>query len=240
MKEYGLARINNVQRACELIEYLKNRPKTEMVGLGLLFGEPGLGKSRFARLSAIQNDYIYFRLEASMTLKNFAIKLLEMIHFHFGIPKIKISGNSNIIINKALDVLRNYENTVIVIDEVDYAYKSPKILGTIRDIVDETLSIVILVGMADAKEKLLTLDTHYFDRCNFFCEFKPLNSEDIHLICKEVCEVKIDPRLVKALSEKTKGNIRKLIKILYSIENLAENENLKEVGPEHLSLSKVV
>ncbi len=240
MKEYGLARINNVQRASELIEYLKNRPKTEMVGLGLIYGEPGLGKSRFARLSAIQNDYIYFRLEASMTLKNFAIKLLEMIHFHFSIPKMKITGNANVIINKALDVLRNYENTVIVIDEVDYAFKSAKILGTIRDIVDETLSIVILVGMADAKEKLLTLDTHYFDRCNFFCEFKPLNSEDIHLICKEVCEVKIDPRLVKALSEKTKGNIRKLIKILYSIENLAENENIKEVGPEHLSLSKVV
>jgi len=240
MKEYGLARINNVQRASELIEYLKNRPKTEMVGLGLIYGEPGLGKSRFARLSAIQNDYIYFRLEASMTLKNFATKLLEMVNFHFGIPNTKITGNSNMIINKALNILRNYENTVIVIDEVDYAFKAQKILGSIRDIVDETLSIVILVGMADAKEKLLMLDSHYFDRCNFFCEFKPLNSEDIHLICKEVCQVKIDPRLVKALSEKTKGNIRKLIKILYSIENLAENENLKEVGPEHLSLSKVV
>ncbi len=240
MKEYGLARINNVERASELIEYLKHRPKTEMVGLGLIYGEPGLGKSRFARLSAIQNDYIYFRLEASMSLKSFATKLLEMVNFHFGIPKSKITGNSNMIINKALNILRNYENTVIVIDEVDYAFKAQKILGSIRDIVDETLSIVILVGMADAKEKLLMLDSHYFDRCNFFCEFKPLNSEDIHLICKEVCEVKIDPRLVKALSEKTKGNIRKLIKILYSIENLAENEKLKEVGPEHLSLSKVV
>ena len=179
-------------------------------------------------------------MEASMTLRNFAVKLLEMIYFHFGMPKMKITGNANDILNRSLDILRNYENTVIMIDEIDYAFKSKKILGSIRDVVDETLSVVILVGMADAKEKLLQLDSHYFDRCNFFCEFKPLNSEDIHLICKEVCEVKIDPRLVKALSEKTKGNIRKLIKILYSIENLAENENLKEVGPEHLSLKKVI
>lgn len=235
MKENGLAKIGNVRKANELIEYLKNRPKTEMVGLGLIYGQPGLGKSRFARVSAIQNDYIYFRLEASMTLKNFAIKLLEMIHYHFDMPKTTIKGNANQILNKAIEVLRNYANTVIVIDEIDYAFNSRKILGTIRDIVDETLSIVILVGMSDAKEKLLSLDSHYFDRCNFFCEFKPLSPDDIQLICKEICDVKIDPLVIKYLSNKTNGNIRKLIKILYSLENLATRDNLEEISIEHLT-----
>ncbi|MFA6759178.1 MAG: ATP-binding protein, partial [Bacteroidales bacterium] len=141
MKENGLAKIGNVRKANDLIEYLKNRPKTEMVGLGLIYGQPGLGKSRFARVSAIQNDYIYLRLEASMTLKSFATKLLEMIYYHFDMPKTVIKGNVSQILDKSLEILRNYINTVIVIDEIDYAFNSRKILGTIRDIVDETLSI---------------------------------------------------------------------------------------------------
>ncbi|MCK9427945.1 MAG: AAA family ATPase [Acholeplasmataceae bacterium] len=235
MKENGLAKIGNVRKANDLIEYLKNRPKTEMVGLGLIYGQPGLGKSRFARVSAIQNDYIYLRLEASMTLKSFATKLLEMIYYHFDMPKTVIKGNVSQILDKSLEILRNYINTVIVIDEIDYAFNSRKILGTIRDIVDETLSIVILVGMSDAKENLLSLDSHYFDRCNFFCEFKPLNTDDIQLICKEICEVKIDPLVIKYLSSKTNGNIRKLIKILYSLENLATRDNLEEISIEHLT-----
>ena len=62
MREYTLAKTNNVKKGYELFDYLINRPKTEMVGLGLIYGPPGLGKSRFARQTAIQNNYIYFRM----------------------------------------------------------------------------------------------------------------------------------------------------------------------------------
>ena len=236
MREYSLAKTQNVHKAYELIEYLKNRPKTEMVGLGLLFGEPGLGKSRFARQASIQNDYIYFRLEATMTAKSFASRLLEMIYFHFGMPKIGFRGTANELLKRCLDILQNYENTIIVIDEVDYAFKSKKILGSIRDIVDETLSIIILVGMADAKEKLLIADAHYFDRCNFFCEFKSLSINDMILLCKDVCDVEIDESVIRHLSKKTKGNIRKLIKTLYSLESFAKAQNITVIKPEHLDV----
>ena len=235
MREYTLARIKNVKRAEELFIYLKNRPKTEMVGLGLMYGPPGLGKSRYARQTAIQNDYIYLRLEATMTAKTFAIKLLKMIHYHFGMPEMKIRGTTNEIFSRIVDILQNYDDVVIVIDEIDYAFKSKKILGSIRDIVDETLTIVVLVGMADAKEKLLLADSHYFDRCNFFCEFKKLDANDINLLCKEISEVKLKPKLIDYLSKKTQGNIRKLVKSLYSIEEIAKNLNISEIGPEHLS-----
>lgn len=230
MKEYALVKTQNVKEAERLIRYLHERPITEMVGLGLIYGPPGLGKSRFARQTAIQRDYIYLRLEATMTVKSFAVKLLEMIHFHFGMPKMRFRGTANEIFNRSLSILRNYPNTVLIVDEIDYAFNSKKILGSIRDIVDETLAIVILVGMADAKEKLLLADSHYFDRCNFFCEFKKLDQADTMHLCSEICDVKLDPALIKHLSAKTKGNIRKMVKVLYSVENVAKNENLAEVG----------
>ncbi|KQC06163.1 MAG: hypothetical protein APR54_07650 [Candidatus Cloacimonas sp. SDB] len=230
MKEYALVKTQNVKEAEQLIRYLYERPVTEMVGLGLIYGPPGLGKSRFARQTAIQKDYIYLRLEATMTVKSFAIKLLEMIHFHFGMPKMRFRGTANEIFNRSLTIMHNYPNTVIIIDEIDYAFKSRKILGSIRDIVDETLAIVVLVGMADAKEKLLLADSHYFDRCNFFCEFRKLDQEDTHLLCREICDVELDTDLIKHIASKTKGNIRKLVKILYSVENIAKTDNLAQIG----------
>lgn len=234
MREYTLVKTKNVIRAYDLFDYLIKRPKTEMVGLGLIYEPPGLGKSRFARQSAIQNDYIYFRLEATMTAKSFAGRLLERIYYHFGMPKIGVRGTANDIFQRCVDILSNFENTVIVIDEIDYAFKNKKILGSIRDIVDQTLSIVVLVGMSDAKESLLSADAHYFDRCNFFCQFKPLEIDDLILLCKEVCEVKVDDTVIQFIAKKTKGNIRKFIKSLYSLENLAESQDLTHIKPEHL------
>jgi len=230
MKEYALVKTKNVKEAERLISYLHKRPITEMVGLGLIYGAPGLGKSRFARQSAIQNDYIYIRLESTMTAKAFAVKLLEKIHYHFEISSSNARGTANEIFNKSLSILQNYPNTVIVIDEIDYAFKSSKVLGCIRDIVDETFCIVILVGMGDAKEKLLRANSHYFDRCNFFCEFTKLSEDDTKLICREISEVKLNSALIKHLTVKTKGNIRKLVKVLYTVEDIAKSKKITEMG----------
>jgi len=41
---------------------LMNRPKTEMVGLGLIYGKPGLGKTTYASRIAFMRGYIYMRL----------------------------------------------------------------------------------------------------------------------------------------------------------------------------------
>ena len=48
MKQGTLVRTQNVIAADKCIEYLQTRPKLEMVGLGLLYGRPGLGKTTYA------------------------------------------------------------------------------------------------------------------------------------------------------------------------------------------------
>ncbi len=239
MKERVLAETANVKGAKKCIAYLQNRPKTEMVGLGLLYGAPGLGKTRFAKRLAYTNDYIYLRLEASMTAKVFARELLRLINYRFGYPDDNLHGSTSTLLRRCISVLHSYPEAVIIIDEIDYAFNQPMLLGSIRDIVDETLAIVVLVGMKDAREKLLKANAHYFDRCNFFCEFKELGKDDIQQICDEVASVKLSGDIVKYLHGKTKGNIRKLVKSLYSIEGIARELDVAEFGIEHLQQAKI-
>ena len=105
-----------------------------------------------------------------------------------------------------------------MIDEIDYAFKHDKLLGAIRDIVDETLTIVVLVGMQDARNRLAAINRHYFDRCNYFYEFMKVGKDDIRKIAKEVMEIPVDEDVVTKINFNCEGNLRKAVKIMYIIE----------------------
>lgn len=229
MKEYSLATTNNVQKANELINMLKFRPKTEMVGLGLIYGEPGLGKSRFAFKHAVDEDCIYFRLESVMTAKSFAERLYEALCEFHNIPPVRLKRTTADIFDQVVNLLYDYPDTVIFIDEIDYAFRSRKLLGAIRDLADRTLATFILIGMASAKAQLLAADSHYFDRCNFFCEFKKLSRSDVSSILSESSDISYDKPVIDYLHKITAGNIRRLVKAVYSLESLATHQNISTI-----------
>ena len=230
MKERVLAETANVKGAKKCIAYLQDRPKTEMVGLGLLYGAPGLGKTRFAKRLAYTNDYIYLRLEASMTAKVFARELLRLINYRFGHTDDNLHGSTSTLFRRCINELQAHPDAVIVIDEIDYAFNQPMLLGSIRDIVDETLAIVVLVGMKDACEKLLKANAHYFDRCNYFYEFQRLTRADVELVCKKVSDVKMCSDLLSYIHKSTHGNFRQMIKIIEAVEKIAASRCLTSVA----------
>ena len=231
MKENRIANIENVKKSIQMIRYLRERPKTEMVGLGLIYGAPGLGKSRFARRFAIRNGLFYLRLEATDTARTFSIKLYEILCEKYNISE-QIRGSTNKIFDACIDIINDVNDEVIIfIDEIDYAFhRNRKLLGSIRDIVDRTLAIIILVGMQNAKQMLLRADSHYFDRCNYFTEFKPISLADASLICKTIADVDIDSEVVKYIHSAAAGNLRKMIKLIYAIESVASGKSLKKIG----------
>jgi len=54
-----------------------------------------------------------------------------------------------------------------------------------------------------------------------------------------VASVKLSKDIVKYLHGKTKGNIRKLVKSLYSIEGIAAGLKVNEFGLEHLQQANI-
>jgi len=218
LKQNQLVRISNVVEADQCVNYLLNRPKMEMVGLGLIYGLPGLGKTTYAQRMAFQRGYIYLRLEATTTPKSFAVDLITALYQRFNLGYNVPYGTTNNLFKLSLQILEEQEDMVIVIDEIDYAFKHEKLLGAIRDIVDETLTVVILVGMQNAKDRLSQINEYYFDRCNSFYEFKPVCRKDIKILAKEVLDVEVTEKIVDLIHESAKGNLRKAMKMMHSIE----------------------
>ena len=218
MKQGQLIKTSNVLKADATIKFLLNRPKLEMVGLGLIYGKPGLGKTTYANRMAFSNGYIYIRLEATTTPKSFAVQLLTSPYRRYHLGEYIPVGTANNLFKACLQVLEDHEDTIIVIDEIDYAFRLPQLLGAIRDIVDETLTVVILVGMQNAKDKLNMINEYYFDRCNSFCEFGSLTKADIKAIATSVMEVKVSQEMAEVIYHRCAGNLRKAIKIMHMLE----------------------
>ena len=218
MKPNKLVQIKNVVRADACIQFLMNRPKTEMVGLGLIYGKPGLGKTTYASRIAFMRGYIYMRLESTTNPKSFVTDLLTALYRRFGMGEFIPSGTTNNLFKYCLKLLDDNPETVIVIDEIDYALKHERLLGAIRDIVDVTLTIVILVGMQDARNKLAAINRHYFDRCNYFYEFEAVSKDDIRMLGTELMNIPCPESLVNYINHNAAGNLRKAIKIMHMLE----------------------
>lgn len=230
MKSYVLTETDNVKRARTTIAYLLSRPKSEMVGLGLIWGKPGLGKTRFAKRIATNEGYIWLRLEATSTARSFVGHLYNALLYKGNQLNEPVRGRTNDIYQKCLELLEDMPNTVIILDEIDYAFRDKALLGTIRDIVDQTTAAIVMVGMGDAKTQLLKANTHYFDRCNSFCEFLPIGLDDCRKVITEVSDITIQDDLKKHIHGKTRGNLRLTMKMINIVEAIAKVKKLTSIG----------
>ncbi|HQQ68519.1 MAG TPA: ATP-binding protein [Candidatus Cloacimonadota bacterium] len=219
MKQGKLITTANVVKADRAIAYLQRRPKLELVGLGLVYGKPGLGKSTWASRTAFSRGYIYLRLESTTTPKNFAQRLLYSLANRYNYGNVPTCGATNTIFKRCMAILENHEDAVIIVDEIDYAFSNKQLLGAIRDIVDETLAIVILVGMQNAKEKLLQVNEYYFDRCNVFCEFSSSDKKDVSELCRQVMDKTPNEAMKEMIYRESTGNLRRAVKLIYGVEN---------------------
>ena len=228
MKIKQLVEIENVKGANRVLKNLLDRTRTENVGIGLFYGRAGLGKTRWSSKMAQENGHIYIRLEANITTKDFLRDLLSKL-LHKSMPLYEVKGTKNEIYNQILDFLQSEQDTVIFIDELDYGFCNEQILATVRDLADQSLTTFVLVGMEKSKEKLMKLNSHYFDRCNAFFEFKPLTEDDATLILKELCEVCVCMEIIKFVHNRCNGTMRIVNKYIDAIEKIARRMKKREL-----------
>lgn len=211
----------NVKSFIGLVENLVNKPKN-IPKMGLVYGEPGLGKSQTALWLACKYDGIYLRASNLMTGRWL---LEEMIKELDEIPRFLSSDNFNVVVKKL-----KQNPQIIFIDEIDYLMNNYKSIETFRDIHDETNCPIIFIGMGLAHRKLERY-THLYDRFSEVLKFETFGVNDLSQIFNQLSEVTFTPDAIEYIHSKY-NRFRQIVQLINQMENFAKDNNLTEITKE--------
>ena len=211
----------NVKNFIGLVENLTNKPKN-IPKMGLVYGEPGLGKSQTALWLACKYDAIYLRATNLMTGR----WLLEEIAKEMDeIPRYLTSDNFNLIVQKL-----KQKPQLIIVDEIDYLMNNLKTIEILRDIHDKTDCPIIFVGMGLAHKKLERYK-HLFDRFSEIVKFETFGVNDLSQIVSQLSEVTFTPDAVEYIHSKF-NRFRQIVQLINKMETFAKDNNLTEITKE--------
>lgn len=208
----------NVKNFIGLVENLLNKPKN-IPKMGLIYGEPGLGKSQTALWLACKYDAIYLRVTNLMTGR----WLLEEIAKEMDeIPRYLTSDNFNLIEQKL-----KQKPQLIIVDEIDYLMNNLKTIEILRDIHDETDCPIIFVGMGLAHKKLERYK-HLFDRFSEIVKFETFSVNDLKQIFEQLSEVAVNIDAIEFIHKKY-NRFRQIVQLINQLEIVAKENNLSEI-----------
>ena len=209
---------SNVKNFIGLVENLINKPKN-IPKMGLVYGEPGLGKSQTALWLACKYDGVYLRASNLMTGRWL---LEEMVKELDEIPRFLTSDNFNIVVKK---LKKNPQ--VIFIDEIDYLMNNYKTIETLRDIHDETNCPIIFIGMGLAHRKLERY-RHLYDRFSEILKFETFGVNDLLQIIGQLSEIPFTPDAVEYIHSKY-NRFRQIVQLINQMETFSKDNNLAEI-----------
>ena len=211
----------NVKNFIGLVENLINKPKN-IPKMGLVYGEPGLGKSQTALWLACKYDGIYLRASNLMTGRWL---LEEMVKELDEIPRFLTSDNFNIVVKKL-----KQNPQIIFIDEIDYLINNYKTIETLRDMHDETNCPIIFIGMGLAHRKLERYK-HLYDRFSEILKFEIFGVNDLSQIISNLSEVAFTPNTIEYIHTKC-NRFRQIVQLVNQMENFAKDNNLAKITKE--------
>ena len=211
----------NVKNFIGLVENLINKPKN-IPKMGLVYGEPGLGKSQTALWLACKYDGIYLRASNLMTGRWL---LEEMVKELDEIPRFLSSDNFNLVVKKL-----KQSPQIIFIDEIDYLMNNYKSIETLRDIHDETGCPIIFIGMGLAHRKLERY-THLYDRFSEVLKFDTFGVNDLSQIIIQLSEIPFTPDAIEYIHSKY-NRFRQIVQLINQMETFAKDNNFPEITKE--------
>ena len=211
----------NVKNFIGLVENLINKPKN-IPKMGLVYGEPGLGKSQTALWLACKYDGIYLRASNLMTGRWLLEEIVKELD---EIPRFLSSDNFNVVVKKL-----KQNPQIIFIDEIDYLMNNYKSIETLRDIHDETGCSIIFIGMGLAHRKLERYK-HLYDRFSEVLKFEIFGVNDLSQIFNQLSEVTFTPDAIEYIHSKF-NRFRQIVQLINQIETFAKDNNLTEITKE--------
>lgn len=211
-------RTKNVKNFIGLVENLLSKPKN-IPRMGLVYGEPGLGKSQTALWLSAKYDCVYFRCTNLMTGRWLLEELVKELD---EIPRYLTSDNFNLCVKKL-----KQNPQLIIIDEIDYLLTDKRSVETLRDIHDETDCLIIFVGMGLAHRKLERF-THLYDRFSEIVKFETFSVADVKQIVDELSGIPLTAGALELLHQKH-NRFRQIVQAINQFEVIAKENELAEI-----------
>lgn len=210
---------NNVKRFITMMNNLQNRAEG-VPGMGLVYGEPGLGKTQAIKWWAFKNDAILIRCNQMMSARWL---LKEILDYMSEIKPYSISDSFD-------EVIRNLILTprILLVDEVDYlTMDKNKSIEILRDIHDKANIPVVLVGMTNAHSRLKKF-SHLYDRLSEIVKFERFSKADIKTIVKELSEIELTDCAIKYIYSNL-NRFRQIVKVINKAETIAKANGLSSI-----------
>jgi DNA transposition AAA+ family ATPase len=192
----------------------------DLPGMALIFGEPGLGKTKTALWWALQNNGVFVRTKKLMSGR----WLLEEIVAELGeSPAYRTSD----LFRQCVEQLLARPRTLFI-DEVDYLAYDARVLETLRDIHDVAGTPMVFIGM-DKADKKLNRYRHLYDRFMEVVRFQPLTRDDVAAVAEQLCEVRLTGDAIDLIYADA-GRFRQVIKWFYRAEAIDRANNAPEIS----------
>jgi len=213
---------DNVKTMFQLADQLMdNDPNTP--GLGLYYGEPGLGKTEAAQhLCLERSEYVYIRAKTAWTIKWMLNDLLNEVNEQG-------SGRTQLAYERIVKILKE-QPRLIIIDEVDHMLHDSKVIETLRDIYDESGNPFLMVGMQQAERKLKRFP-HLYSRFAEVIVAQKISVEEIEQVGNELLDIPMEPKVANWIFDRSNGEFRKIMRWLKYLER-------KALTNSHTSISK--
>ena len=210
---------NNVKRFITMMNNLLNRAEG-VPGMGLVYGEPGLGKTQAIKWWAFKNDAILIRCNQMMSSKWL---LREILDYMSEIKPYTVSDSFDEVIKNLI-----LKPRVLIVDEVDYlTMEKVKSIEILRDIHDKTNIPVVLVGMTSANSRLKKF-SHLYDRLSEIVKFERFSKADIKTIIKELSEIEMTDCAIKYIYSNY-NRFRQIVKVINKAETVAKANGLSSI-----------
>lgn len=217
MKDIFVTNLKNVRKFDSVVERVNHR-LSGVDRMGLIFSDPGYGKSRTALHYALNNGAILIRTKKLMSGR----WLLEEIVEELGVSP---AWKSKDLFAQAIQLLIARPRTVIL-DEIDYFTSDSRVIESMRDLADIARCPMIFIGMGQADKKLRRFP-HLYDRFVAVQKFEKLDREDIRHMVDELSDMQFEDDAIERITGESQGKIREIIKIIHKTEAAGRANRIK-------------
>ncbi|MGO8988764.1 MAG: AAA family ATPase [bacterium] len=220
----------NVKRFQAVMDRIHRQLKG-MPRMGLIFGQPGLGKTECALQYAasnnggFQNTVLYIRMKKLMNARWFLIQLLHDL-------QAPVRWRTMDLFSEAERTLKE-RGCTLILDEVDYFSSDSKVTETLRDLHDLTQIPMLFLGMEHADKRLMRYP-HLYDRFVEVFKFMPLDHEDVEKMTKELSEFQFSDEAIDRIARDSEGKVRKILILIHRAEYVARGLKGKTIEAKDL------